>query len=170
MKKAEYKKEIHNIEPYFDKNSKILILGSFPSIKSRNTNFYYGHPKNRFWIVLAKLFNSNIPLTVVEKKELLTKNKIALWDVIATCKIRGSSDVSIQDVVINDINIILKNSTVNNIYINGKKAFDLYNKYVYPIVLKRAICLPSTSPANANYTVDRLIEDWKIILEDENYK
>ena len=119
----------HTFAPEFDENSEILILGSFPSVRSRETNFYYGHPKNRFWPLVADIFGEDLPSSVEEKKALLQRNRIALWDVIASCDIEGSSDSSIRNVEANDINIILRSSKVGRIYTNGRKAFDLYNRY-----------------------------------------
>ncbi len=153
----------HPINPIYDKNSKILILGSFPSVKSREAGFFYGHPQNRFWKVTAAVFDAEVPKTIEEKKEFLLKNHIAVWDVIHSCDIVGSSDSSIKNVVANDLNVILKSADICQIYVNGKKAEELYNKYIFPQIQREAICLPSTSPANAAWSVDRLTEVWKCI-------
>lgn len=150
--------------------SKILILGSFPSVKSREEGFFYGHPQNRFWKVLAAIFNENIPQTIQEKKEFLLNNKVAVWDVIHSCEITGSSDSSIKNVEVNDLTRILNTADIKQIFVNGKKAYSLYNKYMKQIVMKEAICLPSTSPANAAWNIDRLVEAWKIINEWLNKK
>ena len=150
----------HTFAPEFDENSEILILGSFPSVRSRETNFYYGHPKNRFWPLVADIFGEDLPSSVEEKKALLQRNRIALWDVIASCDIEGSSDSSIRNVEANDINIILRSSKVGRIYTNGRKAFDLYNRYCLEKTEREAVLLPSTSPANAAFTYEKLKKAW----------
>ena len=154
---------VHPIPPLFDSDSETLILGSFPSVKSREAAFFYSHPQNRFWAVIAELFGTEKPATVEEKKELILSNKLALWDVIAQCEIEGSADSTITDVTANDLSIILKNSKVKRIFVNGKTAEKYYNKYTYPKTGIKAICLPSTSPANAAWSVEKLVEAWKII-------
>jgi hypoxanthine-DNA glycosylase len=153
--------EIHNIEPVFDANSKILILGSFPSVKSREMKFFYGHPQNRFWKVLSALFNTECPVTMEEKKQLLLSNNIALWDVIKSCDIVGSSDSSIKNAVPNDFTEIFEKADIKAVYTNGSTAYNLYKKYCKNDF--EAIRLPSTSPANAAYSLDKLINEWKII-------
>ena len=155
----------HPIEPVYDANSKVLILGSFPSVKSRETGFFYGHPQNRFWKVLAAVIGEEVPQTILEKREFLLRNYIAVWDVIQSCTITGSSDSSIKDVVTNDLSIILDRSAVCRIYVNGRKAEQLYQKYIYPQTKIEAVCLPSTSPANAAWRLDRLIDAWSEISE-----
>lgn len=155
----------HPIQPVYDKDSRILILGSFPSVKSREEGFFYGHPQNRFWKVLAALYAENAPSTIVEKEMLLRKNHIAVWDVIASCDIEGSSDSSIKNVVVNDLSDILGKGSIEHIFVNGKKAEQLYKKYLQPVIGREAVCLPSTSPANAAWSLDRLIEAWGIIKE-----
>ena len=154
----------HPFPPLYDKDSKILILGSFPSVKSREQMFFYGHPQNRFWKVISGVFNAPTPETLEEKKAFLYQHNIALWDVISECDIVGSSDISIKNVIPNDLLKILKNSAVKRIFVNGKAAQKYYNKYTNPILNIDAIYLPSTSPANAMWTLDRLIDAWKIIL------
>lgn len=158
---------IHPIKPIYNKESKILILGSFPSVKSRENEFFYGHPQNRFWKTAAAVFAEEVPITIEEKREFLLKSKIAVWDVIHSCEITGSSDSSIRDVTVtvNDLTPILSDSDIKNIYVNGKKAYSLYNKYIKPKIGIEAICLPSTSPANAAWSLDRLIEEWKVIKQ-----
>lgn len=159
-------KVYHPIKPLFDENSKILILGSFPSQKSREQGFFYGHPQNRFWKVLSLVLNSTEPKTVEEKRRFLLSNNIAVWDVIASCEIVGSSDSSIKNVVPNDLSVIFKNSNIKNIYVNGKTAEKYYNKYLKDKLKITACCLPSTSPANAAWSVERLVESWSIIISD----
>lgn len=153
----------HTIEAFYNKDSTILILGSFPSVKSRETGFYYGHPQNRFWRVLSSVFQNDIPITIEEKKKFLTKNKIALFDCIAECNIKGSSDTSIKDVIPNDLTSILKNSNIKSIYVNGKLAYNLYNKFIKNKTNMEAIYLPSSSPANATFNLEKLIEAYKVL-------
>ncbi len=153
----------HPIQPLYDENSKVLILGSFPSVKSRESMFFYGHPQNRFWKVVSAVFNCNTPETVCEKRAFLLSHKIAVWDVIASCDINGSSDSSIKNVVANDLNIILNNCNIKQIFVNGKAAETYYNKYIRDKINREALCLPSTSPANAVWGFERLVGAWKII-------
>ena len=154
----------HQISPVFDSNSKILILGSFPSVKSRETNFFYGHPQNRFWKVLATVFDTAIPITIEEKRAFLLSNGVAVWDVIQSCDIVGSSDSSIKNVVANDLRVILDIAPIEQIFVNGKTAEQYYKKYIEKEIGRKAICLPSTSPANAAWNVERLAEQWRQIL------
>lgn len=154
---------VHSISPLYDKNSKILILGSFPSQKSREQMFFYGHPQNRFWKVLAAIFESEAPKTVEEKRKFILTNRLALWDVIASCDIIGSSDSSIKNVVPNDLSEILSVANIKQIFVNGKTAEKYYNKYIAKQIEQEAICLPSTSPANAAWSFERLVNAWKII-------
>ena len=154
---------IHPIRPVFDKNSRILILGSFPSVKSREEGFFYGHPQNRFWRVTAGVFGEALPTSVDEKKSFLLRNHIALWDVIGSCEIDGSSDSSIRNVTVNDLSVILGTADIQEIFLNGKKADQLYRKYLFPVVKRDGICLPSTSPANAAWNMEKLLDAWKII-------
>lgn len=164
-------KIVHPIPPVFDENSQVLILGSFPSVKSRQTAFFYGHPQNRFWKVLAKVFSEEVPETVPQKKEFLLKNRVALWDVIGSCEIEGSSDASIRNVTVNDLNLILAKADIKRICVNGKTAYRYYQKYTQPLIGREAVCLPSTSPANAAWDPDRLTEAWNCIRlssEDAN--
>ena len=162
----QYENITHTFEPVYDRESRILILGSFPSVKSRENHFYYGHPQNRFWKVIAKLTEGEEPVTIEEKKILLLQNHIAIWDVIASCTIQGSSDSSIKDVVVNDFSEILENSSIQTIYVNGNKAYDLYHRYAEEKTGIKAIRLPSTSPANAAWNMERLCEAWKVRLEN----
>lgn len=155
----------HTFDPVFDEESKILILGSFPSVKSRENNFFYGHPQNRFWKVMANVLGWKVPTTIEEKREMLLENHVAVWDVIASCSILGSSDTSIKDVVVNDFSKILENSNVERIYVNGGKAYELYHKYAEKVTGIKAVKLPSTSPANAAWSLEKLIKTWKEIIE-----
>ena len=154
---------IHEIPPVYNKNSEILILGSFPSVKSREGQFFYHHKQNRFWKVLSAVVNDVLPETVDEKKEFLLRNHIAVWDVIASCDIEGSSDSSIKNAVPNNFSDILKAAPICQIYTNGGTAYKLYHKYCEKMTGIKAVKLPSTSPANASYSLDRLIGKWKII-------
>jgi len=158
----------HPIPPVFDSQSKILILGSFPSVKSREGRFFYHHPQNRFWKVLAAVMEAPVPETIEEKKAFLLKNHIAVWDVIASCSIEGSSDSSIKNVVPNDLTRILAASEISRIFCNGGTSYQYYRKYQEKITKKPAIRLPSTSPANAAWSVARLVEQWAVIRESLN--
>lgn len=162
MKKEQtYTHVSHDFEPVFDENSKVLILGTFPSVKSRENQFYYGHPQNRFWKVIAGLTESEVPQTIEEKKKLLLEHGIAIWDVIESCDIIGSSDSSIKNVVPADIERVVANSKIQNIYANGGTAKKLYEKYSQKKPGREIIGLPSTSPANAAYSLERLLECWQ---------
>ena len=161
----EYQSLKHTFDPVFDAESKILILGSFPSVKSRENNFFYGHPQNRFWKVMANVLNWKMPTTIEEKRKMLLENHVAVWDVIASCSILGSSDTSIKDVVVNDFSKILENSKVERIYVNGGKAYELYHKYAEKVTGIQAVKLPSTSPANAAWSLEKLTKTWKEIIE-----
>ena len=154
----------HPLEPIKDKNSKILILGSFPSVKSRDFLFYYAHLQNRFWTIMNFLLHEE-SRTVKEKKDMMLRHHIALWDVIESCRINGSSDASIKEVRCNDISSLIKETKVTHIYTNGKTAYQLFKKYQSDIELP-VICLPSTSPANASYSLARLLKIWEKILEN----
>ena len=153
----------HPFPPLYDKNSKILILGSFPSVKSREQNFFYGHPQNRFWKVVATVLEKEIPTTIEEKRAFLLSSNIALWDVIASCEITGSSDSSIKNVVANDLTEILETANIKKIFVNGKTAEKYYNRYIKNRIGRDAVCLPSTSPANAMWNVESLVEEWEKI-------
>lgn len=158
--------QTHTFEPVFNKDSKILILGTFPSVKSRENNFYYGHPQNRFWRVLSEILQEETPTDIETKKQMLLRNHIAIWDVIKSCEISNSADSTIKSVVPNDLNEILLNSNVKAIYANGKTAEKLYNQYLKKQTKIDIISLPSTSPANAAFNLKRLVENWKIIRKD----
>ena len=162
---AESSRQTHEFAPVYDEHSRILILGTFPSVKSREQRFYYGHPQNRFWKVLTSLTRwPQIPQTIEEKKQMLLQNGIAIWDVIQSCDIAGSSDSSIKNVVPSDIGSILKDSGIKRIYANGNMAKKLYEKYILPETGVPIIGLPSTSPANAAYSLERLKKSWQQIL------
>lgn len=158
-------KQIHPFEAIYDNHSEILILGTFPSVKSRENAFYYGHPQNRFWKLLAALYQAPCPQTIEEKILFLQAHHIALWDVIQSCEIKGSADSSIQNVIVNDISRLIAETNIKTIYCNGKKAKTLFDRYIARAHPLTAIDLPSTSPANAAWSMERLIEAWQIIRE-----
>lgn len=152
----------HGFGPFYDSRSRLLILGSFPSVKSREQGFYYGHPQNRFWPVLAAILREENPKTLREKQDFLRRNHIALYDVIESCSIVGSSDSSIADVVPASLKPILQNSLVGTrIFTNGSTADALYRKHLLPLLQIEARRLPSTSPANAAWSLPRLIDAWR---------
>jgi len=156
----------HEFGPLYDNDSRILILGSFPSVKSRQQAFYYDHKQNRFWKLVSDLLNEEMPMTIEEKKSMLLRNHIALWDVIESCTIIGSSDSSIEDVNVNDVAGLIRKTNIKKIYLNGNKAYDLYQKYLRNETGVEGIKLPSTSPANAACNYAKLRESWNTILED----
>ena len=154
----------HTLGPVCDEHSRILILGTFPSAKSRESHFFYGHPQNRFWKVLAALTKSSLPSSIEEKRALLLQNGIALWDVIKSCDIEGSSDMSIRNVVPHDISAVTSHFPIQHIYTNGNKAHELFRRYCKNPNGLPVTKLPSTSPANASYSLERLIDAWHVIL------
>lgn len=155
----------HTIDPVYDEHSRILILGSFPSVKSREQQFFYGHRQNRFWRVMAQVLDCAVPESIEQKREMLLTHYVAVWDVIASCEIVGSSDASIRNVTPNDLSRILSHADIREIYTNGGKAYQLYQKYIFPVNGREARLLPSTSPANAGYSLERLTEAWRTIRE-----
>ncbi len=154
---------MHPFPPLYNKNSEILILGSFPSVKSREQMFFYGHPQNRFWKVISSVFGCHEPESIEDKKQFLYENGIALWDVIASCEITGSSDSSIKNVKVNDLTQILKEADIRRIFVNGRTAEKYFKKYTKAQINRDAICLPSTSPANAAWSMERLVEKWQVL-------
>ena len=154
----------HPIDPIFDEHSLVLILGSFPSVKSREVAFFYGHPQNRFWKVLSSILSKEEPKSVAEKRTLLLKSQIAVWDVIASCDISGSADNTIKNVTPNDLSAILDKADIKAIFVNGKTAKKYYDLYIKERIGREAICLPSTSPANAMYSLQKLATAWKHAL------
>ena len=157
---------LHPFEPLYDENSRVLILGSFPSVKSREQQFFYGHPQNRFWKVIAALYHQTVPTTIPEKKKLILGHGLALWDSIASCAITGSADASIREVRANDLSPILSRCPIRMICCNGKTSWQLYERLIRPQTGREAVCLPSTSPANAQWTLAGLLEAWSVILEE----
>ncbi len=156
---------IHPIPPLYDENSRILILGSFPSVKSREGRFFYNHPQNRFWKVTAAVTGAPLPETIPEKREFLLSHNIALWDVLHSCTIKGSSDTSIKNAVPNDLTEILNKADIRQIFCNGTTAYKYFQKFQEKTLGREAICLPSTSPANAAFTLPHLVENWSVIAE-----
>lgn len=165
MKKSEMQTAMHEIPPVYDENSRVLILGSFPSVKSREGRFFYHHPQNRFWKVVSAVLDVPVPTSVEEKKKMLLSGHLAVWDVIASCTIAGSSDSSIRDVMPNDISHILMEADIRQIFCNGAASFNLYRKYMLPMTGREAVKLPSTSPANAAWGLMRLTEEWSQIRQ-----
>ena len=156
---------VHPFPPIFDEESRILILGSFPSVRSREDGFYYAHPQNRFWRIMETLFDTKLN-TVDEKKEFLHREHIALWDSIAECRIKGSSDAAIEDARANDIKGLIEKTRISAIFTNGNKSDEVYRKYAYKDTGIEAMKLPSTSPANAAYSLQKLVECWKMIKNE----
>ena len=151
----------HTFEPFYNKNSKILILGSMPSVKSREVGFYYMHPQNRFWKVLEKVYGEEIGDSIEEKKKFLSSHNIALWDVIESCEITGSSDSSIKNVKVNNISKLISETEITKIFTTGKKAYNLYNKYVFPKTKIKAHLLFSSSPANCAIKMEDMIKNYQ---------
>lgn len=156
----------YSFKPIYSKNSKILILGSFPSVKSRKDNFYYAHPQNRFWKLIASIFDEKIPKTTDEKRQVILDNNLAIWDVIKSCEICGSSDSSIKNVESNNVNDLIVKTKASKVIFNGKKASEVYYKYNKQMDNIKYIILPSTSPANANYSFEKLYNIWKKEIEE----
>lgn len=155
----------HPIPPTYDSSSRILILGSFPSVKSREEGYFYAHPQNRFWKLLSALFEESCPQSLDEKRDFLLRRHIALWDVIASCEISGSADSSIAKAEPNDIRRLLAETEIRAVYVNGRTADRLYRKYIEPMTSLPAHYLPSTSPANAAWKLQDLLASWNCILE-----
>ena len=155
---------IHSIEPVFDAESRVLILGTMPSPKSREVQFYYGHPQNRFWRVLAAVLGEELPQSVPEKKAMLLRHQIALWDVLAECEITGASDSSIRNPVANDLSVILDHAPVQAVFTTGATAWKLYTRLQKPHTGIEAVRLPSTSPANCAVKMEALTEAYKALL------
>ena len=161
-----YTRVKHSFSPVYDADCRLLILGSFPSVKSREENFYYGHPQNRFWKLMARLLKEPLPVSVEEKKAMLLKHHIAIWDVVAECDIHGSSDGSIRNVIPTNLNQILREADIQTIIANGTAAYTLYHTYCEEHTGLTAVKFPSTSPANAVFTLDRLEDAWgKVFLD-----
>ena len=157
---------IHQIAPVFDEHSRVLLLGTMPSPKSREAGFFYGHPQNRMWPVLARVFGEDTPMGTDARRDFLLRHRIAMWDVLSSCEIRGADDGSIRNAVPNDLRPILDTAPIAAIFTTGKKAFSLYNRHILPVTGREAFCLPSTSPANCRYeTMDTLTAAYRVLLE-----
>ena len=155
----------HPFAPVWDNHSRVLVLGTFPSVASRANAFYYGHPQNRFWRVLAALCAAPVPVANAEKQAFLLANGIALWDVLASCEIVGSADGSIRHPEPNDIGALLAAVPVRQVFANGQTAAVLYSRHIAPLTGRQAVMLPSTSPANAAYTLPMLIKAWQPLAD-----
>lgn len=155
----------HPFDPLFSEDSETLILGSFPSVRSRREAFYYAHPANRFWKVIAGIYDREVPVTIEEKKELILGERLALWDPVASCRVTASYDATIRDVEPNDFSAVLDHSRVRDIYCNGRKSHQLYTEYIRPRTGVEAVYLPSTSSANAAWSLPELIRAWSVINE-----
>lgn len=155
----------HDFQPIYNEESRVLMLGTMPSPKSRETGFYYGHPRNRFWKVVSDVCGEVLPETKEEKIEFALKNKIAVWDVLAGCEIKGAEDASIRNPVANDLNIIIKNADIRAVFATGQKAAQLYRKYCQKETGMEIICLPSTSPANCSVSYEKLFEAYEVVLK-----
>ncbi len=153
-------RQLHPIGPLCDADSRVLILGSFPSVASRKERFFYAHPQNRFWRVISAVLGCPVPVTVQEKSDMLRAHRLALWDVIESCDIEGSSDASIRNVIPNDLGRILGSAPVKTVFTNGGTAHRLYKQYCLPQTQLQDICLPSTSPANARFSLPMLVQSW----------
>lgn len=167
----------HGLEPVFDQHSRVLVLGSFPSVLSRANAFYYGNPQNRFWRVMAACLGVPVPpnegdslasgepatldASVAAKRAMLLNGGVALWDVIESCDIKGSSDASIKNVVPARVELITSNASIEQVICNGGTAGHLYKRYLQERTCLPAVVLPSTSPANAAWRLERLVERWR---------
>lgn len=156
----------HAIPPVYDGSSRVLLLGTMPSPKSREAGFFYGHPQNRMWTVLARVFEEPVPMGTDARREFLLTHHIAMWDVLSSCVISGAEDSSIRDAKANDLRPILAAAPITAIFTTGKKAFALYNRHIRPQIGREAVCLPSTSPANCRYeTLDTLTAAYGVLRE-----
>ncbi|MDE6241034.1 MAG: DNA-deoxyinosine glycosylase [Anaeroplasmataceae bacterium] len=161
-------KKEHPFSPVIDKHSQILILGSLPSVVSVERGFYYMHPQNRFWKVLSRIYKEDVYNKDIDAKtSFILKHHLALYDVVASCDIKNSSDASIENVICTDIKDILLQAPIQKILLNGNKAYSLFCK-AYPNLKDMAICLPSTSSANARISLDELISVWEEALRNSN--
>ena len=161
--------QTHPFKPIFDKNSKILILGSFPSVISRKFGFYYTNPQNRFWRVLAGVLSSPLPESTDEKIKFLLSHHIAIYDAAISCEIEGSSDAKMSKIVPINLKPLFKEANITQVYANGGKAYEIRKKYLEDEIIKatknEVIKLPSTSPANAKFSLERLVQEWTIVVE-----
>lgn len=161
----EYERVTHPFGPLYDENSEVLVLGSIPSPKSREVNFFYGHPQNRFWPVLAAVFGEPAPRSIEEKRALALRHHVALWDTLASCEIRGASDAAIRNPVPNDIAGLIAKTRIRAVFCTGAVSHKLYTRLCQPQTGIPAGRLPSTSPANAAWSFARLIEAYRVLRE-----
>lgn len=161
----EYETVYHTFGPLYDETSQVLILGSIPSPKSREANFFYGHPQNRFWRVLAAVLQEPVPETIPAKREMVLRHHVAMWDTLASCEIRGASDAAIRNPVPNDIASLLPKTKIHAIFCTGATSHRLYTKLCQPKTGIPAVKLPSTSPANAAWTLERLTAAYQVIAQ-----
>ena len=161
--------QMHPFKPIFDKNSKILILGSFPSVISRKFGFYYTNPQNRFWRVLARILNDDVPESIDEKIKFLLSHHIAIYDAAISCEIEGSSDAKMSKIVPVNLKPIFKTANITQVYANGGKAYEICKKYLESEIIKvtknEVIKLPSTSPANAKFSLEKLVCEWQVVVK-----
>lgn len=155
----------HPLPPVYDSSSKVLILGTMPSPKSREVGFYYSHPQNRFWKVLAQVFSVEIGQDISSRTEFILQNHLALWDVLAECEIDGAQDSTIKNAKPNNLEPILAQSSIQAIFTTGRTAFSLYQKYLYPQIGKPALLLPSSSPANCRIKMEDMVKAYSAILD-----
>ena len=162
--------QTHPFKPIFDKNSKILILGSFPSVISRESNFYYSNSRNRFWQMLARILNTTVPESIDEKINFLLSHHIAIYDAAVSCEIEGSSDAKMSKIVPVNLKPIFEEANIKQVYANGGKAYEICKKYLEDEIIKatknEVIKLPSTSPANAKFSLEKLTKEWQIIAKN----
>lgn len=155
----------HEFQPVYDENSKILILGSIPSVKSRELGFYYMHPQNRFWKIIAHLFDESVPDTIQGRKNMLLTHNIALWDVLKSCNIKGSADSTIKHAQTNNIAELIEKTKIKKVFLNGKTAFKYYDSFSNSKTLCEYYCLPSTSSANAACSFSELVTQWQCVRQ-----
>lgn len=163
-KESKYQTIVHPLQPLYRADSKILILGSFPSVKTREYGFFYGHPQNRFWPLMADLFQEEIDKTIASRRDFLLRHQLAVYDSIFQCDIIGSSDASIKNVVPSNLSLIFDQADIREVFCNGATSYKYYQMYHAKKSGKKGQQLPSTSPANARYRLDDLLEAWKVIL------
>ena len=162
--------QTHPFKPIFNKNSKILILGSFPSVISRKFGFYYTNPQNRFWRVLAGILNIAVPESIDEKIKFLLSHHIAIYDAAISCEIEGSSDAKMSKIVPANLKPIFEEAKIRQVYANGGKAYEICKKYLEDEIIKatknEVIKLPLTSPANAKFSLEKLAKEWSMIIRE----
>ena len=156
----------HTLTPWYDENARVLILGTIPSVKSRECGCYYGHPQNRFWTTMSTVFDEVISNSAEGRRAFCKKHHIALWDVLASCDIQGSQDMSIRNPIPNDIALLISQTHITTVFTTGKKAAQLYDRYVFPKTHIQAITLPSTSPANRRWFTQEQLTVLYAVIRD----